>query len=95
LNPNATQPNPTQTKPNQTKPNHPPPAQIGEQDEREGIPERPVVLFNQRLSRWGAKPGHAGRAGVWPLQLRRAGAAACGGCGPTAAVGAAAFVCGP
>jgi hypothetical protein len=62
---NAIQPNPTQTKPNQTKPNHPPPAQIGEQDEREGIPERPVVLFNQRLSRWGAEPGPTGRAGVW------------------------------
>jgi len=27
--------------------------QVGEQDEKGGVMERPVVLFNQRLSRWG------------------------------------------
>lgn len=30
--------------------------QVGEQDEEQGVPERPVVLFNQRMSRCAALP---------------------------------------
>jgi hypothetical protein len=26
---------------------------VGDQDEKAGVMDRPVVLFNQRLSRWG------------------------------------------
>lgn len=29
--------------------------QVAEQDEKAGVMERPVVLFNQRLSRWGLR----------------------------------------
>lgn len=40
---------------------------LAEQDEKEGIQERPVIMFNQRLSRWAARAAALlhGCAHVW------------------------------
>lgn len=36
--------------------------QVAEQDEKAGVMDRPVVLFNQRLSRWVGEDAQAGSA---------------------------------
>lgn len=38
--------------------------QVSEQDEKAGVMDRPVVLFNQRLSRWVTAPATSSRRGV-------------------------------